>query len=74
MAESGGHITKEEAIALASVNLEQLLGIVDVRGENQREDEAVQRDIVAYTDGCVLDMAAKVAAVVSPVRGVVDVV
>ncbi|KAK7472814.1 hypothetical protein VKT23_000921 [Stygiomarasmius scandens] len=61
--EAGGKISKEEAIAIGSVNLEKLLGL-DVQAE--------ETDMVATRGGDLLELSAKVAAVVSPRRGMVD--
>jgi len=61
--EAGGKISKEEAIAIGSVNLEKLLGL-DVQAE--------ETDMVATRGGDLLEMSAKVVAVVSPRRGIVD--
>ena len=55
-------LTRSEAIALASTNLEKLLGI-----------HAPNDDLVATTGGDLLDFTSKVAAVISPRRGLVDI-
>ncbi|KIP04862.1 hypothetical protein PHLGIDRAFT_36717 [Phlebiopsis gigantea 11061_1 CR5-6] len=60
--ETGGVLTRSEAIALASTNLEKLLGI-----------HATNDDLVATTGGDLLDFTSKVAAVISPRRGLVDI-
>ncbi|KAI0825194.1 carbohydrate esterase family 9 protein [Trametes gibbosa] len=60
--ESGGEITKADALALASVNVEQLLGIAT---------DGLQADLVATRGGDLLGFN-KVVGVVSPRRGVVD--
>ncbi|TFK75384.1 carbohydrate esterase family 9 protein [Pluteus cervinus] len=57
--DSGGKINKAEAITLGSTNLEKLLGL-DLR------DEEV--DLVVTEGGEILDMEARVVAVVSPMR------
>lgn len=62
--ESGGAISKADAIALASTNVEKLLGV--------KTDE-LQSDLVATRGGDLLDFS-KVVAVVSPRRGVVDII
>ncbi|KAH9012023.1 carbohydrate esterase family 9 protein [Lactarius pseudohatsudake] len=58
--ESGGHISKPEAIALASTNLKKLLG-----GNGAT-------DLVATQGGDLLSFESKVVAVISSVRGTVD--
>ncbi|TFK91321.1 composite domain of metallo-dependent hydrolase [Polyporus arcularius HHB13444] len=60
--ESDGLISKEQAIALASTNVEKLLGI---------ERSADDAELVATRGGDFLDYG-KVVGVVSPRRGVVD--
>ncbi|KAI0050216.1 hypothetical protein FA95DRAFT_1640562 [Auriscalpium vulgare] len=64
-ADAGGRLSPDQALELASVNLERLLGI----------DRALdgQRDIVAYEGGGPLDLSSKVVGVVSIGRGVVDI-
>lgn len=59
--ESRGEISKTEALALASVNLEKLLGISQAKP-----------DVVATQGGSLLDFESKVVAVISARRGVVD--
>lgn len=61
--EADGEISKAEAIALASSNLEKLLGL---------KSGTVTSDLVATTGGTVLDFESKVVGVVSAKRGVVD--
>ncbi|OCH88880.1 composite domain of metallo-dependent hydrolase [Obba rivulosa] len=61
--ESPNVISKETALALASVNVERLLGLETMPGEG---------DLVATTGGDLLDFEGKVVAVLSPRRGVVD--
>ncbi|PPQ65659.1 hypothetical protein CVT26_000291 [Gymnopilus dilepis] len=61
--ESNGAISKPDAIALASVNLEHLLGI-----------DTPNTDLVAVSHGTLLDFAGKVVGVISPQRGVVDLI
>ncbi|KAH9176445.1 carbohydrate esterase family 9 protein [Lactarius sanguifluus] len=61
--ESGGHISKPEAIALASTNLQKLLG------GNGHEGTT---DLVATQGGDLLSFESKVVAVISSVRGTVD--
>ncbi|KII92269.1 hypothetical protein PLICRDRAFT_37059 [Plicaturopsis crispa FD-325 SS-3] len=60
--ESSGAISKTQALALASVNLEKLLGV----------DEAEFGDLVATAHGDLLSLQSKVVGVISPSRGVVD--
>ena len=61
--ESSGRVNKRQAYALASTNLDKLLGI-----EHDNEDA----DLVAIEGGSLFDLSSKVAAVVSPQRGLVD--
>ncbi|TRM61307.1 hypothetical protein BD626DRAFT_502095 [Schizophyllum amplum] len=61
MLESGGRLSKTAALALASTNVEKLLG-VEPSG-----------DLVATRGGGMLDFGSKVVGVVSPKRGVVDI-
>ncbi|KAI0670026.1 carbohydrate esterase family 9 protein [Trametes maxima] len=61
--ESDGQIRKADAIALASVNVEMLLGI---------KTDDLQGDLVATRGGDLLDFS-KIVGVVSPRRGVVDI-
>ncbi|KAH9045482.1 hypothetical protein EDB85DRAFT_35113 [Lactarius pseudohatsudake] len=62
-AESNGRVSPEEAIGLASVNLERLLGI----------DQAFQGgEMVAWARGGPLDMQSKVVGVLSSAQGRVD--
>jgi hypothetical protein len=62
--ESGGLISKPEAIALASTNLKKLLG-----GNRQKGTT----DLVATQGGDLLSFESKVVAVISSVRGTVDI-
>ncbi|KAH7928042.1 hypothetical protein BV22DRAFT_1083961 [Leucogyrophana mollusca] len=59
--EGDGHISKSQALALSSVNLEKLLGV-----------KAVEGDLVATRGGNLLDLEAKVVSVISSQRGLVD--
>ncbi|KAH7911300.1 composite domain of metallo-dependent hydrolase [Hygrophoropsis aurantiaca] len=59
--EGDGHITKSQAIALSSINLEKLLGVTSIGG-----------DLVATHGGTLLDLEAKVVSVISSQRGLVD--
>ncbi|KAJ4472839.1 carbohydrate esterase family 9 protein [Lentinula edodes] len=61
--EASGHISRGEAIALASSNLEKLLGLAS---------GTVSSSLVATTGGTILDFESKVVAVASAKRGVVD--
>lgn len=61
--EAGGEISKAGAIALASSNLEILLGLAS---------GTVSSNLIATTGGTVLDFESKVVAVASAKRGVVD--
>ncbi|KAJ3809317.1 carbohydrate esterase family 9 protein [Lentinula aff. lateritia] len=61
--EAGGDISREQAIALASSNLEKLLGLAP---------GTVSSSLVATTGGTLLDFESKVVAVASSKRGVVD--
>ncbi|GJE95451.1 carbohydrate esterase family 9 protein [Phanerochaete sordida] len=60
--ETGGSFDKHAALALATVNLEKLLGVT--RGNE---------DLVATVGGDLLDFSSKVAAIISPGRGLVDI-
>ncbi|KAF9017012.1 hypothetical protein BDZ89DRAFT_1117848 [Hymenopellis radicata] len=62
--EADGKISKEEAIGLASVNLEKLLGA---------ESKSHETDLVATRGGDILELEAKVVSVLSPARGLVDI-
>ncbi|KAF5309156.1 hypothetical protein D9619_012722 [Psilocybe cf. subviscida] len=59
--EANGALSRSDAIALASVNLEKLLGI-----------KKPVNDLVAVKQGSLLDFEGKVVGVISPQRGVVD--
>ncbi|THG92619.1 hypothetical protein EW026_g8341, partial [Hermanssonia centrifuga] len=59
--EAGDSVSKKEVLALASVNLQQLLGV-----------HSFETDLVASKGGDLLDFDSKVVAVISPRRGVVD--
>ncbi|KAI0828485.1 carbohydrate esterase family 9 protein [Trametes gibbosa] len=61
--EANGSISKAEALALASTNVETLLGV---------KTESVDADLVATRGGDLLDFS-KVVAIISSRRGVVDV-
>ncbi|KZV63157.1 carbohydrate esterase family 9 protein [Peniophora sp. CONT] len=61
--ESGGRISKEDAIALASTTLDKLLGA---------EVVAEDRDLVATAGGDLLALGSKVVGVISPVKASVE--
>jgi len=56
-----GNISISEVLALASVNLERLLGL-----------QTPVTDLVAVEKGSFLGFEGKVVGVISPMRGVVD--
>jgi len=56
-------VNKRRAYALASTNLDKLLGI---------KHDSKDSDLVAFEGGSLFDLSSKVAAVVSPQRGLVD--
>jgi hypothetical protein len=62
--ESNGRINEQQAYSLASTNLEKLLGVINLIDENV--------DLVAYEGGSAFDLSSKVVAVLSPERGIVD--
>lgn len=59
--EANGQLTKADALALGSVNLEALLGL-----------ETENTDLVATRGGDIADFEGKVIAVISPSQGKVD--
>ncbi|THH01236.1 hypothetical protein EW145_g6949 [Phellinidium pouzarii] len=61
--EAAGDITKTQALALASSNLEKLLGL---------EVAAEQADLVATEAGDMFDLRSKIVGVISPRKNVVD--
>jgi hypothetical protein len=63
--EASGRISKSKALALASIDLEEALGLASA-------SLATQRDLVAYAGGDVFDVRSKVIGVISSHRGVVD--
>jgi hypothetical protein len=63
--EAGGTISKETALAIGSVNIEKLLGVTELGGEDM--------DLVATRGGDLLDLSSKVVAVISPTRKLVDI-
>jgi len=62
---AGGNMSKEEVLALGSTNIMQLL-----IGGTRVQDE--QDDLVATRGGDLLDFGSKVVAVLSPRRGLAD--
>ncbi|KAH9482556.1 hypothetical protein JR316_0004656 [Psilocybe cubensis] len=62
--ESNGRISKNQAYALVSNNLEKLLGIRGI------DDETT--DLVVYEGGSMFDLSSKVIGVISPGRKLVD--
>ncbi len=62
--DANGEISKTDALALASVNLEKLLGI---------KTHSVQGNLIATSGGDLLEFSSKVVGVISPRRGVVDI-
>lgn len=63
--ESNGRISRDQARALVSTNLERLLGVDRSVGRNGG-------DLVAYRGGDQFDFTGKPVAVVSPERGLVE--
>jgi hypothetical protein len=63
--EAHGEISKAEALALASVNIEKLLGVKSGHS---------QGDLVATRGGTLLDFQSRVVGLISSSRGVVDLV
>jgi hypothetical protein len=61
--EAGGNISKEQAFAIGSVNLQKLLG-AEVNGE--------EMDLVATRGGDLLELSSKVVAVISPLANLVN--
>ncbi|KAF8558348.1 composite domain of metallo-dependent hydrolase [Imleria badia] len=62
--ESSGRISKSEALALASTNLEELLGVNPIVSSSG--------DLVATLGGSMLDLEAKVVGIISPRRRSVE--
>ena len=60
--ELNGEISKADALALVSVNVERLLGV---------KTDGLESDLVATSGGDLLDLS-KVVGVISPRRGIVD--
>jgi hypothetical protein len=63
--ESGGSISEVEALSLVSGNIEKLLGV---------DGNASREDMVATRSSGLLDFGSKVVAVLSPRRGVTDLI
>jgi hypothetical protein len=63
--ESNGRISERQAYALVTTDLEKLLGVRGI------DDDST--DLVAYEAGSVFDFSSKVSAIISPTRGVVDI-
>jgi hypothetical protein len=63
--EAHGEISKAEALALASVNIEKLLGVKSGHSHG---------DLVATRGGTLLDFQSRVVGLISSSRGVVDLV
>ena len=61
--EAGGDISRTEALALASTNLEKLLGV---------EVDTSLADLIATEAGDIFDFESKVVGVISPRKGAVD--
>jgi hypothetical protein len=64
--EAGGRISKTQALALASTNLEKLLGC------DTREASSGSSDLVVTQGGDLLSFESKVIGVISPRRRSVD--
>ncbi|KAG6372339.1 carbohydrate esterase family 9 protein [Boletus reticuloceps] len=62
--ESNGQISKSETLALASTNLEELLGV--------KPTVSLSGDLVATVGGSLLDLEAKVVGIISPRRHSVE--
>jgi len=63
MVNSNGVLSYEDALAMASTNVERLLGI---------SEHAQNTDLVATRGGDLLSFESKVVAIISPRRGLVD--
>lgn len=61
--EADGRLSVQDAIALASTNLERLLGV-----------QVPNKDLVAVKQGTLLDFEGKIVGLISPERGLVDLV
>jgi hypothetical protein len=65
-------VGEERAMAMASTALEQLLGVWGADVEEGKM--TASGDMVAYEGGRALDMGSKPVAVLSPERGLVDLI
>ena len=65
MLESDGIVSKKQAYELMTVNLEKLLDLEGWVGD--------MGEVVAYEGGSALDFTSKPVAIVSPARGLVEV-
>ncbi len=65
--DAAGDISKADAIAIGSTNVQKLLG-----GEVEAEVASNTYELIATEGGDLLDFGSKVVAVISPRRGVVD--
>ena len=63
--DSNGLITKKQAYEMMTANLEKILDIEGRVGD--------MGELVAYEGGCALDFTSKPVAIVSPARGLVEV-
>ncbi|KAL5494800.1 hypothetical protein ACEPAI_262 [Sanghuangporus weigelae] len=62
--EAGGQISESDALAIASTNVERLLGV--------EVETSSQRDLVVTKGGGLLNIEAKVVGIISPRRGQVE--
>lgn len=73
MLEANGTLSKEQAIALASTNLEKLLGFESpFPSSSSREREMRREDLVVTAYGDLFGFESKVVGVVAPRKGGVD--
>lgn len=63
MANSNGALSYQDALALASTNVERLMGVTE---------HSQNTDLVATRGGHLLSFESKVVAILSPRRGLVD--
>ena len=64
--EANGKISREQAYALVSTNIEKILGLDDIA-------DGGLDDLVAFDGGSSFEFSSKVVAVLSPQRGFVEV-
>jgi len=64
--EADGTINREQAYAMASTNIEKILGLDDV-------DDGGLDDLVAFDGGSAFEFSSKVVAILSHQRGFVEV-